>query len=161
STIRDDNEWKQTTIFHTFILCGERSCKLVIDNGSCMDIVSKTTIGFLNLEVEPHPKSLRVSWVNRTSLPISERCLVLIKMGDYDDRVYCDVLPMDVAHVLSGRPWLYDLHVINHRRENTFAFRYKGKNIILNPDKPCPKDHGSQSKVTPRVPIKKSLHILD
>ncbi|GAV68466.1 hypothetical protein CFOL_v3_11969, partial [Cephalotus follicularis] len=56
STIRDDNERKWTTIFHTFIRCGERSSKLVIDNGSCMNIVSKTTIVRLNLKVQPHPK---------------------------------------------------------------------------------------------------------
>ncbi|GAV87859.1 hypothetical protein CFOL_v3_31284, partial [Cephalotus follicularis] len=60
-TIRDDNEWKRTTIFHTFIRCGEQSCKLVIDDGSCMNIVSKTAIGRLNLKVEPHPKPFRVS----------------------------------------------------------------------------------------------------
>ena len=32
-------------------------------------------------------------------------------MGDYKDEIYCDVLPMDVAYVLLGRPWLYDLNV--------------------------------------------------
>ncbi|GAV68333.1 hypothetical protein CFOL_v3_11836, partial [Cephalotus follicularis] len=137
-------EWKRTTIFHTFIHCGERSCKLAINNGSCMNIVSKTVIDRLNLKVKPHPKPFRVSWVNKTSLPVSKRCLVSIKMGDYDDMVYCDVLPMDVAHVLLGCPWLYDLVVFNYGRENAFAFRYKGKNIILNPSKPRPKDHRSQ-----------------
>ncbi|GAV90160.1 hypothetical protein CFOL_v3_33569 [Cephalotus follicularis] len=122
STIRDDNEWKRTTIFHTFIRCGEQSCKLVIDNGSCMNIVSKTTNGRLNLKAEPHSKPFRVSWVNKTSLPVSERCLVPMKMGDYDKRVYCDELPMDVAHVLLGRPWLYDLDVINHGGRKHICF---------------------------------------
>jgi len=32
-------------------------------------------------------------------------------MSSYDDRVWCDVLDIDVAHILLGRPWLYDLNV--------------------------------------------------
>jgi hypothetical protein len=26
-------------------------------------------------------------------------------MGEYRDKVLCDVIPMDVCHVLLGRPW--------------------------------------------------------
>ncbi|GAV69007.1 hypothetical protein CFOL_v3_12508, partial [Cephalotus follicularis] len=153
--------WKRTTIFHTFIQCGERSCKFVIDNGSCINVVSKTAIGRLNVKVEPHRKPFRVFSVNKTFLPISERCLVPIEIGDYENMVYYDVFPMDVAHVLLGCPWFYDLDVINHGRKKFFAFTYKGNKIIRNPTNSCPKDHGSQSKVTPLVSIKKSLHILD
>ena len=43
---------------------------------------------------------------------------------------------MDVAHVLLGRPWLYDLNVINFGKDNIYSFKYKGKNIILRPAKP-------------------------
>lgn len=32
---------------------------------------------------------------------------------------------MDVTHILLGRPWLYDLDVTNHGRENTYVFKYK------------------------------------
>ena len=57
-------------------------------------------------------------------------------MRDYKDEIYCDVLPMDVAHVLLGRPWLYDLNVTNFGKDNIYSFKYKGKNIILRPSKP-------------------------
>ena len=43
---------------------------------------------------------------------------------------------MDVAHVLLGRPWLYDLNVTNFGKDNIYSFKYKGKNIILRPAKP-------------------------
>jgi len=42
---------------------------------------------------------------------------------------------MDVAHILLGRPWLYDRNVSYNGRENTYNFRYIKKNITLNP---CP-----------------------
>lgn len=34
STAVDNDEWKRTNIFHTYIKCGERTCKLVIDGCS-------------------------------------------------------------------------------------------------------------------------------
>ena len=50
---------------------------------------------------------------------------------NYKDEIYCNVLPMDVAHVLLGRPWFYDLNVTNFGKDNIYSFKYKGKNIIL------------------------------
>ena len=57
-------------------------------------------------------------------------------MGDYKDEIYCDVLPMDVAHVLLGCPWLYDLNVTNFGKDNIYSLKYKGNKIILRPAKP-------------------------
>ena len=101
-----------------------------------MNVVSKDVVILLNLKVEPDPNPFRVAWANDHTLHASQRCLVSIRMGDYKDEIYCDVLPMDVAHVLLGRPWLYDLNVINFGKDNIYSFKYKGKNIILRPVKP-------------------------
>lgn len=100
-----------------------------------------------------HTPSLlfRVAWVDKTTLPATERCLVPIQLGDYKDELSCDVLPMNVAHILLGRPWLYDLDVTNHGRENTYVFKYKGKNIILTPAKPSGKDNRSKRRSSPQV----------
>jgi len=32
-------------------------------------------------------------------------------MSRYEDRIWCDVLDIDAAHILLGRPWLYYLDV--------------------------------------------------
>ena len=101
-----------------------------------MNVVSKDAVKLLNLKVEPHPNPFRVAWVNDHTLPVTQRYLVSIQMGDYKDEIYCEVLPMDVAHVLLGRPWLYDLNVNNFGKDNIYYFKYKGKNIILRPAKP-------------------------
>jgi hypothetical protein len=31
-----------------------------------------------------------------------------LKLGNYHDEILCDVIPMDVCHILLGRPWQYD-----------------------------------------------------
>ena len=124
------------SIFHTVIQSGDKKCKLVIDGGSSMNVVSKDVVKLLNLKVEPHPNPFRVAWVNDHILPIAQRCLVSIQMVDYKDEIYCDMLSMDVAHVLLGCPWLYDINVTNLGKDNIYSFKYKGKNIILRPAKP-------------------------
>ena len=136
STIVDNDNWKRTSIFHTIIHSEDKKCKLVIDGCSLMNVVSKDVVKLLNLKVELHPNPFRVAWVNDHTLPITQRCLVYIQMGVYKDEIYCNMLPMDVANVLLGRPWLYDLNVTNFGKDNIYSFKYKGKNIILRPVKP-------------------------
>ena len=101
-----------------------------------MNVVSKDVVKLLNLKVKPHPYTFRVAWVNDHTLSVAQMCIFFIQMGDYKDEIYCDVLPMDVAHVLLGHPCLYDLNVANFGKDNIYSFKYKGKNIILRPVKP-------------------------
>ena len=58
--------------------------------------------------------------------------------GPYYGEVLCDVLPMDAYHLLFGRTWLFDNHVIHDRHANTYAFKYMGHNLTLTP-LPAPK----------------------
>ena len=60
STTVDNDNWKCTSIFHTIIQNGDKKCKLVIDGGSSMNVVSKDAVKLLNLKVEPHPNPFRV-----------------------------------------------------------------------------------------------------
>ena len=61
--------------------------------------------------------------MNHHTLPVTQRCLVSIQIGDYKNKIYCNVLPMDVAHVLLGRPWLYDLNVTNFGKDLSIRVR--------------------------------------
>ena len=63
---------------------------------------------------------------------------------------------MDVAHVLLGHPWLYDLNVTNFCKDNIYSFKYKGKNIILGPDNP----KGCNGKHDISKLLEWNLHIL-
>ena len=155
STTVDNDNWKRTSIFHTVIQSGDKKCKLVIDGGSSMNVVSKD-VKLLNLKVESHPNPFRVAWVNDHTLSVAQKCLVSIQMGDYKDEIYCNVLPMDVAPVLLGHPWLYDLNINNCGKDNIYSFKYKGNNIILRQAKP----KGCNSKRDISKLPKRNLHIL-
>ena len=152
----DNDNWKCTSIFHTIIQSGDKKCKLVIDGGSSMNVVSKDAVKLLNLKVELHPNPFRVAWVNDHTVAITQRCLVSIKIRDYKDEIYCNVLPMDVAYVLLSCPWHYDLNVIDFGKDSIYSFKYKGKNIILRPAKP--KDCNGNRDISKL--LERNLHIL-
>ena len=40
--------------------------------------------------------------------------------------VLCDVMPMDVCHILLGRPWKYDRNAKNDGRKNIFELKNDG-----------------------------------
>ena len=61
--------------------------------------------------------------------------LATLKIWLYSEDIYCEVLPMNVAHLLLGRPWLYDNTVKYCSRNNTYKFTHDKKAILLRPAK--------------------------
>ena len=55
------DDWRRTTIFHTFIKIGNHVRKVILDNGSCVNAVSPDTVNLLGLHITPHPNAYRVS----------------------------------------------------------------------------------------------------
>jgi len=95
-------------MFHIFtrIRGRGRSCKVIMDSGSCINAVSSTIIAKFGLEVVPHPRPYRVTWINSSALEVKQMCLVSIDFDFYKDKIWCDVVSMDVGHVILGRSWL-------------------------------------------------------
>ena len=58
----------------------------------------------MGLKAELHLHSYDVNWVDKTAQYITQHCQVSIHMSSYEDCVWCDVLDIDVAHILLGRP---------------------------------------------------------
>uniref|UniRef100_A0A2N9ICA7 Integrase catalytic domain-containing protein n=1 Tax=Fagus sylvatica TaxID=28930 RepID=A0A2N9ICA7_FAGSY len=144
--------------------------EVIIDSGSCINAVSSSLVTRLGVKLIPHPNPYKVSWVDTSSIDIKERCLLPIQFMSYKDEIWCDVIPMDVGHVILGRPWLYDLDVTIYGRTNSCSFTFKGKKIKLNPLQPRHITEGKKReeskgkglhiispKVTERLPILKEF----
>ena len=43
-------------------------------------------------------------------------------IGRYKDKVICDIMPMDVCHILPGRPLQCERKVIHDRKTNCYKF---------------------------------------
>ncbi|VVA13184.1 Hypothetical predicted protein, partial [Prunus dulcis] len=159
---KETEDWHRTSIFHTYIKSGDKDCKVVIDNGSCINVVSTLTVSHLGLLPEKHLVPYRVAWIDNTSsIPVTQRCHVPIQFSSYKDHVWCDVVDMDVSHILLGRPWIYDYNFTILGQENICSFIHKGKKITMKPLQPKLMNQSIPNKEEQdRVGKTKALHII-
>ena len=54
------------------------------------------------------------------------------QIGTYKDVVLCDIMHMDVCHILLGRPWKYDRKFVHDGRKNTYSLEKDGKRHKLS-----------------------------
>lgn len=103
ATPKPDDDWRRTTIFHIQNV-RIKNCKVIIDEGNCMNVVSKSAIERMNLKFEPCHTPYKVAWVEKTLMSFTQGCLVPLHFATFEDQIWCDVLFIDVAQVLLGRP---------------------------------------------------------
>ena len=135
---RGTDDWRRSVIFQTYTKCGDKTYKVIIGSGSCINAVSSSIVSRLGLKLTPYPNPYKVSWVDTSFIAIKERCVVPLQFLTYKAEIWCDIIPMDVGHIILGRPWIYDLDVTLHGQSNSCSFVFEGKKIMLNPLKPKP-----------------------
>lgn len=128
--------WFRSNLFRSTCTINGRVCKLIIDFGSCTNVMSHDAAQKLGLTVTPHPSPYPLAWFNNgTKINMSKQVLVSFSIGNYKDSVKCDVIPMDACHLLLGRPWQYDRDAIHHVKANTYRFLFDNRTITLLPSK--------------------------
>ena len=105
-----------------------------LDHGQCSNMASTILIEKLGLQASVHPHLYCIQWLNQgKSLQVNSRWLVAFCIGkSYFDEVWYDIIPMDVCHVLLGRPWLFARRVTHDGYLNTYLFTKDGKTITLS-----------------------------
>eukprot|EP00253_Pinus_taeda_P004597 PITA_04597 len=88
----------------------------------------------LGLKRLKHPTPYRVSWLQKGhQLLVDEQSQVEFQIGRYKDKIICDIMPMDVFHILLGRPWQYDRKVTHDGVLNCYKFEKDGVKHTLVP----------------------------
>ncbi|GJX18669.1 RNA-directed DNA polymerase [Tanacetum coccineum] len=135
---------QRNKIFQTKYLVKEKICYIIIDGGSCKNLVSKTLVKAFKLPTEPHPSPYQIGRIKKgLALKVTEICKVPFAMGmHYNELVTCDVVDMEVCHVLLGRPWKHDVDATHQdspkdfqaeRKETgvSYALVMKGVNDVM------------------------------
>ncbi|XP_071687037.1 uncharacterized protein [Rutidosis leptorrhynchoides] len=106
----DEHAWLRNNIFRTRVTTEGKVCNMIIDGGSCENMVSNEMVEKLGLKAEDHPEPYQLTWLKKGNrIKVTKRCLVRFSIGKkYKDEVWCEVIPMDVCHLLLGRPWKFD-----------------------------------------------------
>ncbi|XP_076920042.1 uncharacterized protein LOC143581054 [Bidens hawaiensis] len=141
----DDTAWLRNNIFRTKCTSKRKVCTVIIDGGSCENIVSQLMFDKLNLPTQDHPEPYQLTWLKKGNLiKVTHRCLVQFSIGNkYSDEIWCEVLPMDACHILLGRQWQYDRRAKYDGFRNTYTFKKDGVSITLAP---CdPRQEGCES----------------
>jgi hypothetical protein len=127
---------QRTRLFRTACKTKDRKCKVIVDSGSTDNLISTEMVEKIELETTDHPSPYKVSWLQKGhQVSVTKQCLVEFKIGGYNDKVLCDVIPMDVCHLLLGRPWKYDRNVVHDGRMNTYTLEKEGRTHRLLPIK--------------------------
>ena len=107
---------------------------MIIDSDSTDNLVSIEVVEKLKLKTKKHPTPYKVSWLQKGyQLVVNKQCEVELQLGKYKDKILCDVMPMDVCHILLGRPWQYDRGAMHDGKKNTYKFNKDGVNHTLLP----------------------------
>jgi hypothetical protein len=110
--------------------------KSIVERNSTYTLVSTEMVENLEMETIVHPSPYRVSWLQKGhKVNVTKQCLDEFKIGGYKDEILCDVIPMDVCHLLLGRPWQYDINVIHDGRKNTYTLEKNGRMHMFLPIK--------------------------
>ena len=96
---------ERKVLFRTVCKSIGKCCNLIIDSGRTDNLVGTKMVEKLGLKRLKHPTPYRVSWLQKGhQLLVDEQCEVEFRIGKYHDTVVCDIMPMDVCHILLGRP---------------------------------------------------------
>lgn len=106
--------------FQTKCLVKEKICSIIIDVGSCKNLVSKALVKAFKLPTEPHPSPYQIGWMKKGSaIKVTEICKVPLAIGKhYNELVTCDVVNMEACHVLLGRPWQHGVDATHQGKSN-------------------------------------------
>ncbi|XP_068504560.1 uncharacterized protein [Phaseolus vulgaris] len=131
------DQTQRENIFHTRCSIQGKICSLIVDGGSCTNVASSRLVTKLNLETKPHPRPYKLQWLSEDGeMTVSKQVEVNLSIGQYNDNVLCDVVPMEATHILLGRPWQFDTKAIHDGFTNKISFMQNNKKIILKPLSP-------------------------
>ena len=125
---------QRANLFHTRCVIKGKLCSVIIDGGSCCNIVNQEVVERFQIPLIPHPSPYTLQWLNSSSpLEVSSQALIDLSIGPYHDCILCDVLPMSACHILLGRPWQFDRQVIHDGFTNVYSFSLDGRKVRLVP----------------------------
>ena len=124
---------QRENLFHCRCKIRGRNVSVIIDNGSCTNVVSWYTVKKLGLSTLKHPHPYKLQWMNESGeLKVTRQANVPIALGCYEEDVLCDVSPMNACHLLLGRPWQSDRAISYDGRLNRISFHHNGTKIVIS-----------------------------
>ena len=76
SLAKEENS-QRNNLFHTRCTAHGKICEVIIDGGSCENMVATTMVEKLNLSTEKYPRPYKLSWLRKDNeVRVDQKCLV-------------------------------------------------------------------------------------
>ncbi|XP_060182306.1 uncharacterized protein LOC132611970 [Lycium barbarum] len=125
---------QRENLFYNRCKIMHKVCSLIIDGGSCTNVVSTTLVDHIKFPTRKHPSPYKLQWFNDCGeVRVTKRVVVKFSIGKYQDEVLCDVVPMQACHMLLGRPWKFDRDAQHSGRSNKYSFVFGSRKHTLTP----------------------------
>jgi len=72
------NDWRRTVIFQKGTKIKNNSCKVIVNNGGCINVVVSKLITTLGMKPVKHPNPYKITWIDATPIDVQEDCQILI-----------------------------------------------------------------------------------
>jgi hypothetical protein len=74
---KEEKDWVRSSIFLSSCNIGGRVCSLIIDGGSCENVVAQEVVDKLDLKTQDHPQANKLSWLKKgNAIKVTKQCLV-------------------------------------------------------------------------------------
>ncbi|RDX83849.1 hypothetical protein CR513_35186, partial [Mucuna pruriens] len=70
---------------------------------------------------------------SRGELLVNKKAALAFTLGNYEDEVVCDVVPMEATHIFLGFPCQFDRRVTHDGVTNKFPFVHMQQKVVLKP----------------------------
>jgi hypothetical protein len=88
----EDVEQLRENIFYIICHIKNKVCNMIMDNGSCTNVVSTTLVTNLNLSATDHVIPYKFQWLNEyEEFRVTTHVLISFLVGRYNDKVLCEV----------------------------------------------------------------------
>ncbi|XP_057984549.1 uncharacterized protein LOC131169348 [Hevea brasiliensis] len=93
---------QRENIFHTRCLVNGKTCSMIVDSGSCVNVASTLMAVKLGMRTMKHPRPYKLQWLNECGeIKVNKQVMLAFSIGRYKDEVSCDVVPMVSLAALS------------------------------------------------------------
>ena len=67
---------------------------------------------------------------------VKHQAHIPITTRKYKRNILCDIVPMQIGHIILRRPWQYDRNFFHDGHSNKITFSFQGTKFILCPSTP-------------------------
>jgi hypothetical protein len=116
-------------------MANRRVCDVIIDGGNGENVVCKEIVMKLGVKTKKHPSPYKIGWIKwKIETQVTERCHFTFSIGKhYSNLILCDVVEMDVCHIILGRLWQFDVDAQHKGRDNVYIIFEDGYKITFCP----------------------------